>query len=76
MTEFNFNRYNIEDSKGTLHYTSAYDTRKPTLTLRHLNKMKKFKAMREIDNMRRSESMTLMYGAPADDMGGGGGMEF
>jgi len=67
-------RYNIENSKGSLHYINPSDTRKPKLTLKHLNKMKKFKAMHNLEMMKRQEMLTTMYGAPDEEAGGDMGM--
>lgn len=70
----NLARYNLEDSKGQLYYTNPFDTRKPRLTLKHLNKMKKFKAMHNLEMLKREEILTTMYGAPEEEGGMGGGM--
>jgi hypothetical protein len=50
------------------------DTRKPVLTLRHLNRLKKMRALRTLENMKREDLLAIMYGAPADGGGMGGGM--
>lgn len=55
------------------------DTRKPVLTLRHLNRLKKVRALQNLESVKRQDLLAIMYGAPADDSGGmgmgmGGGM--
>lgn len=51
------------------------DTRKPRLTLKHLNKLKKMRALRTLEKLKREDLLAIMYGAPAEEeMGMGGGM--
>lgn len=68
--------YDMEDDE----YMKAElsDTRRPRLTLRHLNKLRKLKDARSIQDQERSVFVKKMYGAPPADMGGGmdDGMEF
>lgn len=66
--------YDMEDDE----YMKAElsDTRRPRLTIRHLNKLRKLKDARTIQDQERSVFVKKMYGAaPAGD-GGGGEMEF
>lgn len=49
------------------------DTRKPKLTLRHLNRLKKIRATREVDLSKHQTLLGVMYAA-AEEEGGGGGM--
>lgn len=42
------------------------DTRKPRITLRHLNKLKKMRAARDIENLVRRDTLKLLYGTSAD----------
>ena len=46
------------------------DTRKPKITLVHLNKLKKMRAARQLENLVRRDVLELLYGAPEE----GGGM--
>lgn len=39
------------------------DTRRPRLTLMHLNKLKKMRAARNIENLIRRDTLDLLYGA-------------
>lgn len=48
------------------------DTRKPKLTLRHLNRLKKMRALKQLEALKREDVLTIMYGA-TDDQGGGFG---
>jgi len=49
---------------------SLHDTRKPKLTLKHINKLKKIQAVRQLDYIKRQSLLSVMYGAPAEDSGG------
>ena len=42
------------------------DTRKPELTLFHLNKLKKMRAARNLENLVRRDVLDLLYGTPAE----------
>jgi hypothetical protein len=46
------------------------DTRKPRLTLRHLNKLKKMRAAQDLENHMRMDTLEIIYGAPAEEAGG------
>lgn len=48
------------------------DTRKTKLTLRHLNRLKKLRALERLEDMKRQDLLGIMYAIP-DDAGGGGG---
>ncbi|RYD47113.1 MAG: hypothetical protein EOP83_28560 [Verrucomicrobiaceae bacterium] len=52
------------------------DTRKPKITLRKINRLKKMRALRQLESLKRQDLLAVMYGVPEDDgggMGGGGG---
>lgn len=49
------------------------DTRKPALTLRALNRLKKMRALRKLEKLKRQDMLGAMYGAPAEPQGGGPG---
>lgn len=38
------------------------DTRKPAITLQHLNKLKKMRAARNLENLVRRDVLELLYG--------------
>lgn len=48
------------------------DTRKAKLTLRALNRLKKMRALRRLEGLKRQDLFGVMYAEP--DQGGGGGM--
>lgn len=50
------------------------DTRRPRLTLRHLNKLRKVRELRKMEKATHKEFVKTMYGAPPDE--GGGEPEF
>lgn len=56
-------------------FTKRYldDTRKPKLTLKLLNKLKKIRATRQLEQLKRNDLLQTMYGLPEegeDDMMG------
>jgi len=52
------------DDEDTLHLG---DTRKPKLTLKHLNKLRKMKELRRFEKMQQSEFHQIMYGIPEEE---------
>jgi hypothetical protein len=46
------------------------DTRKPRLTLIHLNRLKKMRAARQLENLVRRDTLDLLYGGGAEEAGG------
>lgn len=48
-------------------------TRKPRLTLKHLNRLKKIRALRKLENLKREDLFGVMYAAPDEAAGGGFG---
>jgi len=47
------------------------DSRKPTITLRVLNKLKRMRAAKDIENMTRNGFLQTIYGMPDESSGGG-----
>ena len=52
------------------------DTRKPKLTLKHLNKLKKMRALRMLEKLKREDLLDIMYGGSGEEEGGMPGMGF
>lgn len=48
------------------------DTRKPRLTLRDLNRLKKLRAFRKLQDLKRQDQLAIIYGQGDGDDGGGG----
>jgi hypothetical protein len=46
------------------------DSRKPVITLRHLNKLKKMEAIRKLEKVRREALLKVMYGGGGGEEGG------
>lgn len=40
------------------------DTRRPKITLVHLNRLKKMRAARDLENLVRRDLLDMLYGAP------------
>lgn len=47
------------------------DTRKPRLKLRDINRLKKMRAMKQLEALKREDILATMYAEPADSGGGG-----
>lgn len=60
---------NIVKSYTSKGLKSLSDTRKPGLTLKHLNKLKKIHAIRKMDVIKRNSLLSVMYGSK-DEEGG------
>lgn len=48
---------------------------RPKITLAHLNRLKKIRATRKLEMLKKEDFLQIMYGAPAEEEGGGG-MDF
>jgi len=48
------------------------DSRKPKITLAHLNRLKKMRAAKDLETLMRQDLMQLMYSAPTEEAGGMG----
>jgi len=46
------------------------DSRKPKITLAHLNRLKKMRAARDLETLMKQDLLQLMYGAPQEQQGG------
>ena len=51
----------------------AKDSRKPTITLFHLNRLKKMRAAKDLENLMRGDFLEIIYGAPSEEQAEGGG---
>lgn len=47
------------------------DTRKDKLTLKDLNRLKKLRAFRKLQKLKRNDTLAMMYSQPEGDDGGG-----
>ncbi len=48
------------------------DTRRPTLTLKHLNRLKRIRALRKLEDLKRQDLLGIMYSIPDESAMGGG----
>ena len=58
-----------QDEVNTMHLD---DARKPKLTLKDLNRLKKLRAYRKLQDLKRQDHLTIIYGQGDDDDGDGG----
>lgn len=66
MNEFDELYFKNYKSNGVI---NVHDTRKPKLALKHINKLKKIQAVRKMDNIKRQELLSVMYGVPGEESG-------
>ena len=67
--EFEMGYYDPE--QDNLGKSKINDTRKPRLTLYQLNKLKKMRAAQNLENHMRTDTLEIIYGAPAEAESGG-----
>lgn len=60
--------YDPANDKYTQHQLS--DTRRPVLTLRHLNKLKQMRNAKQLENLVRRDVLNMLYGTPEEGAGG------
>ena len=58
-------RYIDDENNENQHYPLAL--RRPRLTLRHLNKLRKIRDLRRIEQIRREMNLPIIYKAPDTD---------
>ena len=66
----NENYWPEDDEHNKMEYD---DTRRPRLTLRHLNKLRKIQELKKLEGEAHAEFVKKMYGTPPEE---GGGPEF
>jgi hypothetical protein len=49
------------------------NSRKPTITLYHLHKLKKMRAAKDLENLMRGDFLEIIYGAAGEEQTPGGG---
>lgn len=47
-------------------------SRQPVLTLKILNRLKKTRALRKLEDLKREDLLGIMYATPEEEAGGGG----
>lgn len=60
--------YNPEEDAINKH--NLDDTRKPTLTLRMVNRLKKIRSTKNLEMVKKQELLGIMYGIGGDEEGG------
>jgi hypothetical protein len=58
-----------KDAQDQAHF---HDTRKPRMTLRNLNKLKKMRAAQDLENHMRMDTLEIIYGTPDEEAAAGG----
>lgn len=52
------------------------DSRKPTITLKELNKLKKMRAAKDLEELMRGDFLEIIYGAAGEEAAAAGGPAF
>lgn len=60
--------YNPNDDKWA--YRNADDTRKPKLTLELIGKLRRYRTIKQAEDLEHAELASRMYATPAADAGG------
>ena len=62
-----FDAQYYDPSQDRFQQAKVSDTRKPRLTLKHLNKLKKMRAAQDLENHMRTDTLEIIYGAPEEE---------
>jgi len=62
-----------DPSQDKFNQRDSNNSRKPKITLAHLNRLKKMRAAKDLENLMRQDLFDIMYSAPSEE-GGGMGM--
>ncbi len=78
MKIYEFDQRDVETgyydpSKDDMQKRNLDDTRKPLLTLAILNRLKRMRALKKLEALKRQDLLSVMYAAPEADAGGGMG---
>jgi hypothetical protein len=65
--EFEGKYYSPEDDK--FQQAKMTDSHKPVLTLMHLNKLKKMRAAKDLEDLVHSDHLEIQYAAPEESQG-------
>ncbi len=56
----------VDPARNNYDQRQLSDTRKPEITLGHLNRLKKMRAARNLENLVRRDVLELLYGVPEE----------
>lgn len=59
------------DDNDIIQKRDRNDSRKPTITLVNLHKLKKMRAAKDLENLMRGDFLEIIYGASGEQTGGG-----
>lgn len=61
-----------DDDNDMVMQRDYHDSRKPTITLFSLNKLKKMRAAKDLENLMRGDFLEIIYGSTGEEQAGGG----
>ena len=59
-----------DPASDTLNMRKPSDTRKSILTLKHLNRLKKMRAVQKLENLKHQDLISIIYAQPEEPAGG------
>ena len=60
-----------DNDEDMIQQRHIHDSRKPAITLKVLNKLKKMRAAKDLENLQRGDFMQIIYGIPEEQPEGG-----
>jgi len=60
-----------DNNQDKLMQRQIENSRKPTITLAALNKLKKMRAAKDLENLMRADTLEIIYGSGGDEAQGG-----
>jgi hypothetical protein len=67
FSRIKLNEVYIDPNEDEFMKAHSDDARKPRLTLRHINRLKKIRAMSNLENVKKSSVISAMYGIPKEE---------
>lgn len=67
VDDFNNVPSNYDPDSDELNSADIMDTRKDRLTLRDLNRLKKLRAFRKLEMLKRQDTLSMIYGQPSEE---------
>ena len=56
----------VRTTQDSLGFKSLHDTRKPVLTLKHINRLRKIRELKKFEKLKNQKLVSAMYGLKTD----------
>lgn len=60
-----------DPAEDSLNIRNPSQTRRPVLSLRHLNRLKKMRALKKLEDLKRQDLLGIIYSSPEEPPAGG-----